>query len=146
MVAYSFKKDFIAPIKLGLIHPVSDLAKMQTIRSDRKRHARPGERIQLYYAMRTKHCAKIIPDPICTKVVHDLQIMVEASEISHIRKPGHDLRPASFDAFARRDGFMSIELMHQFWLKSHGAGLFRGVLIYWNPTTAMATQEASRAA
>ena len=135
MVAYSFKKDFVASIRLGLIDPMSHNVKLQTIRSDRKRHARPGERIQLYYGMRTKYCEKIIPDPICTKVVHGLQIMIETSEISLIRKPKFDLRPASFDIFARRDGFANVEEMHKFWLTNHGTGLFTGVLIYWNPTT-----------
>ena len=35
VVSYSFKRQFIDPIKRG--------TKRQTIRADRKRHARPGE-------------------------------------------------------------------------------------------------------
>ncbi|MEJ0016825.1 MAG: ASCH domain-containing protein [Acetobacteraceae bacterium] len=49
MVAYSFKRDFAAPILAGI--------KRQTIRADRRRHARPGEVLQLYTGMRTKHAA-----------------------------------------------------------------------------------------
>lgn len=39
MVAYSFRKRFGPPILAG--------TKAQTIRADRKRHARPGEEVQL---------------------------------------------------------------------------------------------------
>lgn len=92
MVAYSFKKRFVAPIRAGLglimkddkgnwlqcesviddgatvshpFDPYKDLApearpKRQTIRAiGKRRHARPGETLQLYTAMRTKQCEKI---------------------------------------------------------------------------------------
>ena len=60
MVAYSFQRRF-AP-------PISTLVKRQTIRADRRRHARPGEMLQLFTGMRTRHCAKIIADPRCLSV------------------------------------------------------------------------------
>lgn len=44
MVAYSFKPRFADPILSKL--------KRHTLRNDRKRHARPGERIQLYVSQR----------------------------------------------------------------------------------------------
>lgn len=49
MVAYSFQKRFVEPIRSG--------RKRQTIRADRKRHARPGEVLQLYSGMRTNAIA-----------------------------------------------------------------------------------------
>jgi uncharacterized protein YqfB (UPF0267 family) len=60
MVAYSFKARFVEPILAG--------TKTQTIRADRKRHARPGEDLQLYTAMRTKQC-KLIRVARCTQIV-----------------------------------------------------------------------------
>lgn len=51
MVAYSFKRQFGPPILAG--------TKGGTIRNDRKRHARPGEELQLYHGMRTKSCTLI---------------------------------------------------------------------------------------
>jgi hypothetical protein len=58
MVAYSFQKQFVPAIISG--------KKRQTIRAfGKRRHAYVGEPIQLYVGMRTKQCAKIIPDQIC---------------------------------------------------------------------------------
>ena len=55
MVAYSFKKRFGPPILAG--------AKAQTIRADRKRHARPGEFVQLFTGMRTRQCRRLGETP-----------------------------------------------------------------------------------
>jgi len=60
MVAYSFRARFREPILVG--------AKRQTIRADRKRHARPGEQLQLYTGMRTRECA-IIARALCSQVM-----------------------------------------------------------------------------
>jgi hypothetical protein len=49
VVAYSFRQQFRPPILAG--------TKRQTIRADRKRHARPGEQLQLYTGMRTRQQA-----------------------------------------------------------------------------------------
>jgi len=56
MVAYSFKAQFREPILAG--------TKRQTIRADRKRHARLGEALQLYTGMRTRQC-KLIGRATC---------------------------------------------------------------------------------
>lgn len=62
MVAYSFQAMFCPPIV--------DRIKRQTIRAlGARRHAREGEDVQLYRGMRTKHCAKIIPDVRCLGIV-----------------------------------------------------------------------------
>lgn len=136
MVAYSFRKTFKAPIRLGLTDPASPFAKLQTIRGHRKRHARVGEPIQLYSGMRTKYCEKIIPDPICTGVVDDLHIWVGSSCIDRIYRNGHSLMPSSFDLFAQRDGFADASAMHEFWHREHGIGEFKGVMILWTPVLA----------
>ena len=60
MVAYSFQPGFAAEIIAG--------RKTQTIRNPRKRHAMPGEHLQLFTGMRTRYCKKIIPDPLCIGV------------------------------------------------------------------------------
>ncbi|OYY06768.1 MAG: hypothetical protein B7Y70_16055, partial [Rhizobiales bacterium 35-68-8] len=60
MVAYGFKFRFVEGIQ--------SRTKRQTIRLPRRRHALPGERIQLYYGMRTPHCFRIIADPACIGV------------------------------------------------------------------------------
>ena len=52
MVAYSFNSRFEVAIREGW--------KTQTIRAGRKRHARPGEMLQLFCGMRTAHCRKAL--------------------------------------------------------------------------------------
>ncbi len=75
MVAYSFHKEFAPLILLG--------HKRQTVRAHRRRHARPGEAMQLFTGMRTRHCRKIIPDPLCIgidDVRFDLTALADLNE------------------------------------------------------------------
>lgn len=134
MVAYSFKGRFAEPIVSG--------EKCQTIRALRKRHARVGEAVQLYTAMRTKQCRKLLDvDPVCT-VVHDVKILISSDHpdiIAGIRIDDIPLLAGSVEEFAWSDGFRagadgdSATLdMGRFWLKEHGEGSFHGVLIKWN--------------
>ena len=63
MVLYGFKNQF-APL-------VANGSKVHTIRDYRKddRHAKPGDRLQLYTGLRTKQCKKLLdPDPVCWDV------------------------------------------------------------------------------
>lgn len=151
MVAYSFQKIF-AP-------QVEDLSKRQTIRADRKRHARPGEQLQLYTAMRTRHCRKLVtPDPVCTRIARirleigdacplkDGMPWVDAVEID-----GRELTEPEIDDFAVADGFSPARiptskegqvwhdwvtarvLMACFWGTVHGLGGWQGVAIFWDP-------------
>ncbi len=107
MVAYSFKRRFVEPILAG--------TKRQTIRAERKRHARPGEELQLYTGMRTKHC-KLIARVMCVGIRPITLVLAE------------DLP----DTFAQRDGFASWDAMKEFWRKEHpGVEEFHGVLIMW---------------
>jgi hypothetical protein len=122
MVAYSFKATFRAPIITG--------TKRQTIRADRKRHARPGEQLQLYTGMRTRHC-RIIGRAEC-KRVEPVRIGVADNWL----EVGGQPRLTDFyflDAFARDDGFAGgWGHMMEFWRREHpNAPVFSGVLIQW---------------
>lgn len=135
MVAYSFAPQFV--------EPVSTLRKLQTVRRPRKRHALPGEPVQLYTAMRTRHCRKLVmPDPVCLDVRH---IRIEISTgspllITSIDIEGVPLTDDEIENFAVADGF-GAELfdgwarrrMGDFWVKHHPWNRFEGVVIRWEP-------------
>jgi hypothetical protein len=140
MVAYSFKKRFAAPIRSG--------DKAQTIRGERKRHARIGEPIQLYTGMRTRQCERICDDPVCVGV---RPIMIQWSEkglecvsilpdqydpnVSWAFHPwgDHALDPSMHDSFAIADGFDDQSDMAAFWTDQCGLvnREYIGVLIEW---------------
>lgn len=121
MVAYSFQKQFVPFIECGL--------KAQTIRADRKRHARPGETLQLYFGMRTKHC-RLIGTAICFSIQ---PIVIDLREAMISGQSGNSLTTiAELDAFARRDGFDDWMAMRLFWSNHHPKILaFTGMLIRW---------------
>lgn len=126
MVAYSFQKRFAEDIVSG--------RKMQTIRAHRKRHARPGERLQLFTGMRTKNCKKLIePDPVCIAVT-DIRIRVP-----HGFEPCQvTFKGSTFyidQDFAVRDGFVTSDDFTSFWFNTHGPGMFEGVVIQWKRLT-----------
>jgi hypothetical protein len=121
MVAYSFKRQFVEPILSG--------AKCQTIRADRRRHARPGEQLQLYTGMRTKHC-KLIARATCEAIE---PVMLDFSGYGVVKVGGNVLfSDARMQAFARQDGFSSWAEMRAFWCENHPRDeIFEGVLIRW---------------
>lgn len=122
MVAYSFKKRFGPPILAG--------TKAQTIRADRKRHAQPGELVQLYTGMRTRQCQKL-REALCVEVLPikmDLIVGLVLAGDGWIREI-RDLH-----TFAVRDGFQDWWELVAFWVAEHpGVELFEGVLIRWQP-------------
>lgn len=121
MVAYNFQKRFAPAIKAG--------EKTHTIRRNgKRRHARPGEALQLYTGMRTAHCAKIIDDPVC-RDVKAIEIHVGFQRIGVIRVG--QMKVDDIDAFAIADGFKDAADMHAFWLDFHGPGWFNGSFISW---------------
>ncbi|MEM8553992.1 MAG: hypothetical protein AAGF71_04095 [Pseudomonadota bacterium] len=79
--------------------------------------------------MRTRHCHKIIPDPICNRV-YDIRIRVPQSMEPCQVTLGGETFYVTVD-FARADGFESPNDFTQFWFDTHGAGYFEGVLIGW---------------
>ncbi|MCR9218952.1 MAG: ASCH domain-containing protein [Alphaproteobacteria bacterium] len=137
MVAYNFKRGFVGAIQAK--------RKRQTVRRLRPRHARPGEALQLYTGMRTKHCRKILtPDPPCTRLD---EIVLEVGRSHEWRFAlfeinGIPLDEAAVEAFAERDGFevpdtyefTATSVMIRFWAITHGLGPFEGVVIHWDPS------------
>ena len=122
MVAYSFKQQFAAPILSG--------AKRQTIRAPRQGragHAKPGDALQLYTAMRTKQC-RLIARATClgtTLIFLDLP-----HNVVHVGGAVYQGWKA-LDTFARQDGFDSWLSMTAFWRDNHGASDWSGILIRW---------------
>ena len=122
MVAYSFQKQFIEPILAG--------TKAQTIRADRKRHARPGEALQLYTAMRTKQC-RLIGRAVCG-IVAPIKIDLRDHWIDFPATGVRYTKTLDLDFFARLDGFAHWTAMLAFWRQEHGTAIvFSGVLIKW---------------
>lgn len=134
MVALSFKGQFAAPILAG--------TKRQTVRMQRKRPPRVGEMLQLYTAMRTKHCRKIVPDVPCTEISL-IMITVDADHpqlIAGITFDGvKSFRDHEIERFAVADGFAATgdvsarRAMGNFWMRHHGPGEFIGHVIRWEP-------------
>lgn len=146
MVAYSFKRRFVDPIRVGLSSVSLSFdcqPKRQTIRAiGKRRHARRGEVLQLYTAMRTKQCCKI-GDARCVSFEGVLLKWSEwpafmTYDIAE-REPGvwrrvGNTRPIlDMDTFARLDGFANFDDMATFWREGHGPETFDGVLIKWEP-------------
>jgi hypothetical protein len=142
MVAYSVKERFIAPIEVGLGLPITGPAsvafpapKLQTIRAvGKRRHARPGEIIQIYYAMRTSFC-RLIGVARCVDVVPLVFDFAFVNRSITARIDGQRLRRDEMDDFARRDGFDDHADMARFWRDEHPFERFEGVLIRWAPIT-----------
>lgn len=133
MVAYSFKKRFVQPIRVGLSRVSLSFdctPKRQTIRAHgKRRHARPGEELQLYTAMRTKQC-ELIGSASCTEV-YNVEILVRRRGFA-ITVGGVPYINAAAEEFARMDGFADTADMLAFWQKEHaGIEKFEGVLIRW---------------
>jgi hypothetical protein len=124
MVAYSFKSQFGEPIV--------SRRKRQTIRGPRKRHARPGELLQLFTGMRTKYCVKLLDiDPICKAVtpvfidwgVGGLPIWIDGYRLGKQEAMDFAYRDTAGD----HDALMAMTL---FW-HAHGVDRFTGFLIEW---------------
>ncbi len=123
MVAYSFSKQFAAPILLG--------TKRRTIRANRKRHARPAEQVQLYTGMRTKQCRPIGVATCETVISVQLDFRLQMVRTFSGATVTQLHAPDPLDAFARADGFPDWEHMRAFWRVAHGEVPFTGALIRW---------------
>jgi len=135
MVAYNFKPQFEEDI--------ATLKKRQTVRSERARHARPGEAMQLYTGMRTRACRKILnPAPICIDV-QPIRIHLDSRNpllIHSIAINEVPLDDDEIEQFAVADGFggalvtgFARQRMGEFWLRHHEWNGFLGVVIRWDP-------------
>ncbi|WP_333822833.1 hypothetical protein [Pinisolibacter sp.] len=141
MVAYSFNPRFEAPILSG--------AKSGTIRAiGRRRHARPGETLQLYVGQRTQHCRLLgkafcsSVDPIRITVIHWLG--QPSLRTVYFGRQGEIFSHSiggriALDDFARGDGFTDSAEMARFWWTTHrelivdSEILFDGVWVRWAP-------------
>ncbi len=126
IVAYSFKPRFIAPIIAG--------AKRQTLRNGRKRHARPGETLQLYTGMRTRQC-QLIGTAICASVdTARIDFVLGCVEVSGFARW---LTHIELGEFAKADGFDCWPDLRDFWRFHHPevTDAWEGVRIAWEPTT-----------
>lgn len=100
---------------------------MMMVAQGRSRHARPGEPVQLYTGMRTKHCRKLVdPDPVCLGV-YDVSLNFVGPGCAWL--DGEII--SNLDAFARDDGFKGWSDMDGWWVETHATALFDGVLIRW---------------
>lgn len=128
MVAYSFKPRFAQPILDG--------TKLGTIRANgRRRHARPGDALQLYVAMRTKSC-RLVKRENCDSTFPIRLTMSGSGDFDSARIGDQNLNLWQMDNLAREDGFSCIRDMAEFWMQTHGKGEqleFNGTLIRWRP-------------
>lgn len=124
MVAYSFKPQFVPPILAG--------TKAQTIRAPRlgsSRHAREGDRLQLYRGMRTRSCQLILR----TVCIGRFEVRLRWRPVIEVLVGEEKVESgAALDAFARRDGFADFAEMERFWAETHpGIDVFDGECIEW---------------
>lgn len=120
MPAYNFHACFAPYVVSG--------KKRQTIRAiGKRRHAAPGDRIQLYTGMRTKGCRKLVdPDPVCTFAA--TVYICRGIGSPAVLISGHETPDP--DDFARCDGFDDFYAMLDWLGKTHGLP-FEGILIKW---------------
>lgn len=125
MVAYSFQRQFEAPLLAR--------TKRGTIRADRKRHARPGEVLQLYTGMRTRQC-RLIGTAIA-KHVRPVRLNLDIDVV--LIADGVIAYASAFELqdFAVQDGFVSWAALKAFWAEHHPRlPCFTGVQILWGDT------------
>lgn len=138
MVAYSFHAMFAPAVEANF--------KRQTVRADRRRHARVGEAVQLYAAMRTRQCRKLVNiDPICVEVA-PIRLVIDRDHpqiLVSIDINGSSLNSIEIEQFAWADGFGALPrsdggfylaariAMGEYWLGQHRRRDWEGVLIRW---------------
>jgi hypothetical protein len=136
VVAYSFQRRFAEPILAG--------TKGGTIRADRvRRHARPGDELQLYVGMRTKQCRLITRKTClgCEPITINFASWGSGYVIAGTRCLQ---RLPELDAFAAFDGFRCFSDMAEFWAATHGVDRFHGWHIRWlEPPSARTPFEAA---
>lgn len=144
MVALSFKRRFVEPIRVGLMRDEYLIAlapfypKRQTIRAERKDGRRPkeGETLQLYCGMRTRQCF-LIGKARCLFSCDITLLFDDDPEMEGVVSPGFGLAQwgyNSLDAFAQGDGFKDWQELKSFWAAEHPTiREFVGVITFWEP-------------
>ena len=125
MVAYNFQARFAPLVETG--------AKSMTIREiGRRRHARPGERLQLYTGQRTKGCRKLL-DAVVTGT-QSIQFHADRRVFTDAW-----LTDLEVEILARLDGFASGADFLAF--HSPPEGIREAIIIEWgSPSAAMAAE------
>ncbi|MEM1153653.1 MAG: hypothetical protein AAGI44_05900 [Pseudomonadota bacterium] len=123
MVAYNFQSRFALAVEDG--------TKRQTIRAlGRRRHAKPGEMLQLYTGQRTKQC-RLLREDRCHEVwpvlmtPRNLQSGIIVARVSVADVP---LSISNICALSRADGFACVADFFDFFRSRLP---FEGVLIKW---------------
>ena len=102
---------------------VQDGSKRQTIRRERRRPIRPGDRLVLYAGLRTKKARKLLEDK-CKRASK-----IEIGE-RYVKVDGNLLDPLERTALAVADGFLGPAGFYEFFRERYGLP-FKGVLIGW---------------
>jgi hypothetical protein len=124
MPALNFKAQFADAVATG--------TKRQTIRAERKRPFKKGDKLYLYTGMRTSACRKL--GEAVAAVVKDISIG-DGGAVAICTGGGHFvLQGEDLERFARRDGFDSTEAFLDFFRTTHGLP-FLGQLIMWEEVT-----------
>jgi len=131
MPAFNFSARFADLVESG--------KKRQTIRAERKRPFKVGDRAYLYTGMRTKKCRKLGEG----RVVQVLEVVIDRERLQWETPNGEvadgievPAPSALADDMARQDGFRDYTDMADWFEKTHGKthGLpFCGVLVRWVP-------------
>lgn len=124
MVAYNFQKQFADDVREG--------RKRQTIRANgKRRHARPGEMLQLYTRMRQPGC-ELLREARCLNAT-PVRIDFRRGKINGVKLQRNGYSPGleTLDEFARRDGFADWGAMAKWFRANHGDRVFVGTLIQW---------------
>ena len=126
MVAYNFQKQFADDVESG--------KKKQTVRPvGKRRHAKVGDALQLYYGQRTKQCRKL-RDAVCVRMdkiaiqTFGVRLDSDSGALQASDMAGEGL--VWLENFAKRDGFESWEAMRDWFEQQHSLP-FEGVLIMW---------------
>jgi hypothetical protein len=147
MVAYSFQRRFVNPIRVGLgLDPLAHFppaagAKRHTIRGPRVRgHAHEGQKLHLFFAQRTKGCF-LIARAICVGVSPVKLVFDDNPESEGVITLGFGLAQwggyASLDAFAIGDGFADWKALKTYWRVERGYDDgFAGMIILWEASCA----------
>jgi hypothetical protein len=142
MVAYSFQRRFVNPIRVGLdLDPLVDFPpaagpKRHTIRAPRVRgHAREGQQLDLFFGQRTRRCF-LIARAVCIDVAPITLVFDNDPEAEGVISPGLGIRQwgyGSLEAFAVGDGFASWAELKKFWVGERGSAefSFQGNIIFW---------------
>jgi len=117
MPALNFQKQFVELVR--------ERKKRQTIRLVRKYPIKVGDKLYLYYGMRTKYCKKIA-DAVCTGI-NKIEIYESGVRSSFICGDINGL-----NKFARYDGFENWDQMRDWFNKNHGLPLLNARLIYFD--------------